>query len=171
MSKFVRAREHKAPEAQGGAFAPLKPGWYEATIYAVDNIEFSKKEGYEGKNEGWNIQYRISDGQNGANRRVFSRYYIGDVVFPSGSDNFSLFDLGDAVTGGKFRAAYNEGEAELPDRGDLLGRPVEIRLVIKPYNGEDRNEVASVRAPGGPIKPKAKAATSPSKNTVTELDL
>ena len=102
---------------------------------------------------------------------MFSRYYIGDVVFPSGSDNFSLFDLGDAVTGGKFRAAYNEGEAELPDRGDLLGRPVEIRLVIKPYNGEDRNEVASVRAPGGPIKPKAKAAASPSKNTVTELDL
>ena len=44
-------------------------------------------------------------------------------------------------------------------------------MVIKPYNGEDRNEVASVRAPGGPIKPKAKAAASPSKNTVTELDL
>lgn len=123
MSKFVRAGEHKAPEAQVGAFTSSKRAQFEATIYAVDNIECSRRKATRARTRAGISSTVFQTGKNGANRRVFSRYYIGDVVFPSGSDNFSLFDLGDAVTRRQVpRAAYNDGEAELPDRGDLLGR-------------------------------------------------
>lgn len=172
MAKFSRPEGHKAPDAMTGDFPPLAPGWYQATIYEAAHVDFSKKPEYAGKNEGLNIQYKIAPGQEGAGRTFFSRVYTGDVKFPSGkkSDNFGLFDLGDAVTNGQFRKDYDEGEANLPERADLLGVPVEIRLRTTTYNGEERSEVANVRAPGSGAKAKANKKSKPA-NLSEELDL
>lgn len=150
---------------------PLEPGWYDVTIFDAEMVEFSKKPGYEGKNEGLNVQYRISESQTGTNRRFFQRVYLGDTKFPSGANNFGLFDFGDAVTGGGFRKAYNSGEAEMPDIEQLLGMPLQIRLATEEYNGEKRSAVKSVRAP----KPSSKGgAVATAKATVAqqeEIDL
>ena len=145
--KFTNTAKEEAPT--GGTFTPLTPGWYEATVYDVEVVEYSKKDGYEGKNVGWNVQYRISGDQEGAGRAFFQRIYVGDTKFPSGSANFTLFDFGDAVTGGKFRAEWNKGGADLPERENIMGATLDIKLKTGEYNGEARSEVASIRTHAG----------------------
>ena len=120
-----------------GDYKPLPAGTYQATIFDVKLDKFKPNT----KNPGrpyYNVQFRISDGQTGANRRLFQM--IG--LFPkwsSGSDNFTLFRFLSAVTGKSektVRAEANKDRAdfEIPDPKDLLG--VTLTLVVGVENDE-----------------------------------
>lgn len=121
-------------------FAPLPAGEYLASVYNAELGEYKKG----GLNEGrpnLNVQFRISDGQKGANRRLFQ--LIG--LFPSwapkpgkdAADNFLFFQFLAAVTGKTEKevraevraAAEGKGTFSFPDLADLLGK--EVTLVVK----------------------------------------
>jgi len=162
-------QKKNAEDIYEDTFAPLPAGWYAATVYDIKVIDFSKKAGYTG-NDCWNIQYKLSDGQPGANRRVFQRVYIGDTEFPSGSRNFTLFQFLDAYFGNnEFTKRFNAGEnIELPDIADVLGSSIDIQLKITEYNGEKRNEVNRVRTHSGATN-RVVASTDDSGREVIDL--
>lgn len=191
--KFTNKTGSAAPS--GGGYDPLPAGTYEASIYSVDEVEFStspaKAADYADNNEGWNVQYRIADGQTGANRRLFERIYLNPEGFPSGKDNFSFFRFADAVTNGKFTKEWEDPDkdAYLPDRDKIVGTPVMIRInnVVDTYAwnkakkdnpdlDESRkkdyrtNQIQNVTAIAKSKGPKA-GKKSKSQDTVVELGL
>ena len=124
-------------EVNDGNFAPLPAGRYEATIFGVKEGEYKSP-----KNKGLpnlNVQYKISDGQKGANRRVFDLVPL-TPTWADGKDAFRFFQFGAAVTGmteKEFReaaAAASEkksGSVEIPEDADLLGHAVTITLKVE----------------------------------------
>ena len=121
----------------GGSFAPLPAGKYAATIFGVKEDTFKS-----GKNKGFpilNVQFRISDGQKGANRRIFDRIPL-KPKFAEDKDAFRFFQFWAAVKGipeKEFRVAVaaaaenKKGSIELADDKDLLGEEVTLVLGIE----------------------------------------
>ena len=126
-------------------FDPLPAGKYGVSVFNVEAKEFGPNSNNAGR-DAWNIQFRISDGQTGANRRVFQM--IG--LFPSwaptdknpgGSDNFLFYQFFSAVQGKtekEFRAEVKEvkeGKGKktltLPDAVQALGTEVILSLGIE----------------------------------------
>lgn len=126
-------------------FDPLPAGKYAATVFNVEDREYGPRSNNAGR-AAWNIQFRISDGQTGANRRVFQM--IG--LFPSwaptdknpeGSDNFLFYQFFSAIQGKtekEFRAEVrevSEGKGKktltLPDAVQALGTEVILDLGIE----------------------------------------
>lgn len=121
----------------GGSYAPLPAGNYEATIFSV------KEDVYKGANSSGipylNVQFRISEGQKGANRRIFDKIPL-ETAWKDGKDAFRFFQFGAAVNGmdeKEFRKATKAaaekkgGAVEIPDDADLLGAGVTLVLGIE----------------------------------------
>ena len=133
----------------GGSFAPLPVGRYEATIFSVKEGEYKSE-----KNKGLpnlNVQYRISEGQKGANRRLFDLVPLSPT-WKDGKDAFRFFQFGAAVTGttekafrekAKEAAAKKTGSVTLPDDADLLGKAVTLVVGIEDdkYNFDKAHKV------------------------------
>lgn len=129
-------------------FPPLEAGSYTVDIYEVKSGEY-KSPANKGK-PNIRIQFRVSDGQKGANRRLFNTIGIFEKWGPTsknpeGSDNFSFFNFFAAVTGRKekeFRAWFEETEdpfGELPGPRDLEGMPVTaVVKVVEDSYGFDK---------------------------------
>ena len=125
-------------------FDPLPPGKYAVSVYDAEAGEFGPN-GVNGGRPNLQVQFRVSDGQAGANRRIFQT--VG--LFPSWApkekgdtpkDNFTFYQFFAAVQGKdekEFRAEVKEaaeskkGNLTLPDAEDLLGREVELTLGIE----------------------------------------
>ena len=133
----------------GGSFAPLPAGRYEATIFSVKEGEYKSE-----KNRGLpnlNVQYRISEGQKGANRRLFDLVPLSPN-WKNGKDAFRFWQFGAAVNGttekafrekAKEAAAKKTGSVTLPDDADLLGKAVTLVLGIEDddYNFDKAHKV------------------------------
>jgi hypothetical protein len=120
--------------AGGGSYDPVPAGSYNATIY---NIEVEKVR--SGANEGkprFNIQFRISEGQN-ENRRVFSYVplYVANDFWKTQSFFKGLgFDM-------------KAGDFTVPEADTLLGKAIGVRVKIgTDMNGQPRNEVGGFDA-------------------------
>lgn len=109
-----------------GNFDPIKPGWYKADILDVELIDFSQKDGYDG-NDAYNLQFKISDGQEFANRRVFKRLYL-KPKFPSGKGNGSLISFLVAVSGKTTEEFKANPPKTIPTPADLAGTSLEIEV-------------------------------------------
>ena len=134
MARKIGVAGKEISTETGGTYAPLPVGNYEATIYSV-------KEGvYKGANSAGipnlNVQFRISDGQKGANRRVFDLIPL-ETQWKDGKDAFRFFQFGAAVNGmtekafreaTKAAAEKKGGAVEIPDDVDLLGKAVTLKL-------------------------------------------
>lgn len=132
------------PEASNNAFAPLPAGPYEVTVFDVEQKVYGDKSGNAGR-PNVNVQFRISDGQKGANRRVFQTVGLFPTWAPTdknpgGADNFTFFQFFAAVQGKSekdFRIEVRESVTagkgiDLPDLTSLLGKPLVIVLSVKP---------------------------------------
>lgn len=125
----VSGADSKASEG-GGTFEPLAAGVYNVSIF-----DHQVKQYGNGANAGRDylaLQLRISDGQKGANRRVFVN--VGD--FPKWApkngkeaNNFLFFQLYKAL-GVEFPDGDDITEVELPDYEDLNGSSLAVRLKI-----------------------------------------
>ena len=119
----------------GGAFKPLPAGRYEVTIFGVEEGKYKN-----GPNKGRpniNVQYRISEGQKGTNRRIFDLIPLfTNWAGPDAKDAFSFFQFFSTVQGMSekdFRIAVKEDGAadDLPDDDDLLGMELTITLKVE----------------------------------------
>lgn len=147
--KIDISKTTKVAEGSGGPFKPLKAGPYIATVHDAEIGEF-KGEKPQRPNAGRpqvNVQFRIADGQEGANRRVFQQIGLFDTWAPTdknpeGSDNFTFFGFFSAIQGKKekdFRAEYREAvenpetsDFSVPSPTELLGRKVVLNLKVVP---------------------------------------
>lgn len=144
MALNLNLSSEKISEPSSG-FDPLAPGKYAATVFQVDDKEFGPKSNNAGR-PAWNIQFRISDGQTGANRRVFQLVglfpsWAATDKNPDGSDNFLFYQFFAAVQGKsekEFRAEVKEvaeGKGKktltLPDAVQALGTEVVLDLGIE----------------------------------------
>lgn len=130
-----------AENASKNTFDPLPAGKYAVSIYEASTGEY-KRGGNIGK-EFLKIQFKVLDGQPGANRRLFENIGLFDrwaptAKNPDGSDNFTFFGFFAAVTGKtekEFRQWFDATEdpfAELPSPTQLEGRKVLVNLKIVP---------------------------------------
>lgn len=117
-----------AKAAEGGAFKPLPAGIYNATIFEHSAAEI--KNGDNKGVQGLNIQFRISDGQKGANRRIFTHVWETEK-WAKGSVNFLYFQFYKAL-GVEFKDADGNDleEVELPDLDELNGSPLALKLKV-----------------------------------------
>ena len=123
-------------------FAPLPNGKYAVTVYEVNHKEYGPNSNNAGR-DSWNVQFRISDGQEGANRRIFQQIGLFPTwaptdKYPDGADNFLFYQFFSSVQGKSekdFRAEVKdviEGKGKkvlsLPDDSQVLG--TEVILVL-----------------------------------------
>ena len=149
MARKINVGGQEISTDTGGSFAPLPAGRYEATIFSVKEGEYKSE-----KNRGLpnlNVQYRISEGQKGANRRIFDLVPLSPN-WKNGKDAFRFWQFGAAVNGttekafrekAKEAAAKKTGSVTLPDDADLLGKAVTLVLGIEDddYNFDKAHKV------------------------------
>ena len=119
----------------GGSFAPLPAGKYEATVFGITDGKY--KNGDNKGRDNLNVQFKISAGQVGANRRIFDLIPL-DPTWAGGGDAFRYFQFFAAVQGMpekdfrievKARKEAKE-DIELPDDADMLGTEVTLTLKV-----------------------------------------
>lgn len=138
--KIAVGGQNITTEIQSNTFTPVKAGAYEVTIFQV-------KEGvYKGKNSDGlpniNAQLRISEGQPGTNRRLFTLVPV-TPNWKDGKDAFMFYQFFAAVLGiseSDFRkqvaaaAKAKDGSLTLPEDHELLGVP--ITAIVKVVDDE-----------------------------------
>lgn len=130
-------------EGNDSAFAPLVAGKYQATVFDMKNGTYSATSNNP-KRSLVNVQFRIANGQTGANRRIFERVGLFLNFNPKpgddkGADNFRFYQFFAAVLGiseKDFRAKVKEVGAEnlgsiLPEFDEVLGKQVTLDLGIE----------------------------------------
>lgn len=139
MARKVQVTGEVSTETNTG-FKPLKAGKYEVTIFGVE--EGAYKNGDNKGKPNLNVQYKISDGQKGANRRVFDLVPL-ITNWSDGKDAFRFFQFWAAVLGMpekdfriKVKEAKEAGDTDLetldlPEDDDLLGMELTITLNVK----------------------------------------
>ena len=199
MGRKIAAGNTPVKTEVNTGFKPLKAGRYEATIFGLEEGKYTTA-----KNKGLdklNVQYRISEGQVGTNRRLFDEFPLAPTWL-DGSDAFRFHQFGAAVTDRteeEFRAyAAAQQEAkediELPDDADLLGYPVTITVAVqddkyrfdeavKKWKAEgevgdmpkqadfQRNRITNVSPAGGGNAPAAGTAEAEVRPKAETLDL
>lgn len=150
MARVFNTGGEKVTTDTGGSFAPLPAGRYEATIFSLKEGEYKSE-----KNKGLpnlNVQYRISEGQKGANRRIFDLVPM-DAKWKDGKDAFRFHQFCAAVTGRTekaWRELWNESAEDkkkpkpsIPDDAELLGKAVTLVLGIEDddYNFDKAHKV------------------------------
>lgn len=122
-------------------FNALPAGSYAVTVQSAEVGEYKK--GGNADRPLVKVQFKVLDGQVGANRRIFQQVGIFEkwaptAKNPDGSDNFTFFGFFAAVTGKtekEFRAWFDETDdafQELPSPSELEGRKVVLRLKVVP---------------------------------------
>lgn len=135
MARKINAGTAPVQTETNNGFKPLKAARYEATIFGLEDGEYGTK-----ANKGLaklNVQYRISEGQVGTNRRLFDEFPAAPTWL-DGKDAFRFHQFGAAVTGRteqefrEYAAAQQAAkeDIELPDDADLLGFPVTITVSV-----------------------------------------
>lgn len=125
-------------------YDPLAAGKYVVSVFDAKLGKFTNPGPNKGR-DNVNVQFRISDGQTGANRRVFQQIGLfpkwgPTAKNPDGSDNFTFFQAIAALTNKTekaFRAEFNAaaeegGDIEIPSPSELKGRKAVITLKIVP---------------------------------------
>lgn len=162
----------------GGSFAPLAAGKYEATIVKVDEGVY-KSVANKGL-ENINVQFKISPGQVGANRRVFHLVPLAPNWL-NGNDAFAFHQFFSAVEGIsekdfriKVKAAKEAKEdLDLPDDVDLLGAEVTITLKVE----DDDYKFKKAKTAYEALSPAAQAKSEPpkqadfQKNTISGVEV
>lgn len=162
----------------GGSFAPLAAGKYEATIVKVDEGAFKSVD-----NKGLpniNVQFKISPGQVGANRRVFHLVPLSPN-WKNGNDAFAFHQFFSAVEGIsekdfriKVKAAKEANEdLELPDDVDLLGAEVTLTLKVvdDDYKFKKAKEAFEKLSPAAQAKQEAPKQADFQKNSINGVDV
>lgn len=135
MARSISTGEGAVNPDGGGGFKPLPNGRYEATVFKVDDGKYSSAKNKDRPN--LKVQFKISDGQTGANRRLFEVVPMF-AKWSDGKDAFAFFRFFAAVTDTdekEFRAAWNEAaeakeDFDLPDDVEILGTPVTLTVKI-----------------------------------------
>lgn len=125
--KVTQAAKEQAA-AGGGDFKPLEAGVYNVDIFDAEEAEI--KNGANKGVTGVRMQFRISAGQKGANRRVFNTVWDTERWAPKdgkaeGAVNFQFHQFYKALG-----FDLSDEEFELPDVEDLLGETLAVRLKI-----------------------------------------
>ena len=144
MGYKVKRDDTYDPTTAGGnnRFAALAAGKYVASVFEAELGEYGPKSGNKGR-PFVKVQFRIEDGQTGANRRIFQNIGIFEKWAPTsknpdGSDNFTFFGFFAAVTGKSekdFREWFRDAKdpfGELPSPSQLEGRKVTLVLKVVP---------------------------------------
>jgi|TARA_R110000782_G_scaffold24891_6_gene64676 hypothetical protein len=132
--KITEEVAQAADKGNTGSFDPVPAGSYNATIYNIE-VENVRSGANEGKPR-FNIQFRISEGQN-ENRRVFSYVplYIANDFWKT-----QAFFKGLGVD-------MKAGDFTVPEANSLLGKSIGVRVKIgTDMNGQPRNEVGGFDA-------------------------
>ena len=170
-SAFIKtdaAAEDLLNEAQsGGNFKPLSKGWYEATVKAVEIVDFAKSGKYnEGGFKALNVQLRVIEGSpEGAKRVFFARVplfqrYLPTQKNPQGAVASMYFDFFLALGFSKEDVAG--GKVSL-DQASLGGKRIGMFLDVREpdeWHSEAYNEVGRVREARA-LEGVAKGGTSP----------
>lgn len=125
-------------QAQGNNFEPLPSGIYGAVIYTA--VQKQSK----AKNEMFEIDFKITDGPAGINRRQRGWFVL------SGKGLFKLIELNKATGFPYPDKTTPPGEFEFPDADEYLGIQVNIELDQQPYESiedvedEETGEVTEV---------------------------
>lgn len=138
------SKGEKVSDGSDRKYDPLEAGKYVVSVFDAKLGKYTKPGGNKDR-PNYNIQYRIADGQTGANRRIFSQIGLfatwgATSKNPNGSDNFAFFKTIAALTGRSekdIRAEYNAvteegGEYEIPSPSELKGRKAVLTLKIVP---------------------------------------
>lgn len=156
MARKVQVTGEVSTETNTG-FKPLKAGKYEVTVFGVE--EGAYKNGANKGKPNLNVQYRISEGQSGANRRVFDLVPL-ITNWSDGKDAFRFFQFFAAVQGIsekdfriKVKEAKEAGDTnletlDLPDDDDLLGMELTITLNVKDDDYRYKEAVKKWKAEG-----------------------
>lgn len=125
--KVTQAAKEQAASG-GGDFKPLEAGKYNVDIFDAEEAEI--KNGPNAGVTGVRMQFRISDGQKGANRRVFNTVWDterwapkGDK--PEGAVNFQFHQFYKAVG-----VDVSGDTLDLPEVEDLLGEALTVKLKV-----------------------------------------
>jgi hypothetical protein len=111
--------------AENRDFAPVPVGWHTVNIFEVTN----KLSSAQAKNPGQpqlNVQFKIADGHDHANRRLFKLFNLfGETPF----DTINFFKA----------LGYTLEEVKSLDTDDLLGKELQVRVAheVKQIKGED----------------------------------
>lgn len=127
--KTTKDAEEKAA-AGSGDYKPLDAGVYNVTIFDAEETEITNVKSANKGVTGVRMQFRISDGQKGANRRLFQSVYDVQKWAPKpgkdeGAVNFLFFQFYKAL-------GYDlgDGEFDLPDVEDLVGESLAVKVKI-----------------------------------------
>jgi hypothetical protein len=125
--KVTQAAKEQA-ESGGGDFKPLEAGKYNVDIFDAEEAEIKK--GPNTGVTGVRMQFRISAGQKGANRRVFNTVWDTERWAPKdgkaeGAVNFQFHQFYKALG-----FDLSNEEFELPDVEDLLGEGLTVNLKV-----------------------------------------
>lgn len=111
--------------AQGGNFKPLPAGTYGAIVF--ESVQKNSKAG----NPMFEINYKITEGPAGINRKIKSWYVL------SGKGLFKLVELNKATDFPYPDKNTPAGEFEFPEADEYLGKEVNLVLDVEDYNGVD----------------------------------
>ena len=132
MGRTVNVSGAAVKGSQGTAFAPLPAGKYNVSVFDLAEGEY--KNGVNKGKKFLKLQLRISEGQTGTNRRVFTN--VGDFERWNpkagkevGAVNFQYFQFYKAL-GVVFPKPGEDGEVELPDFDEIEGADLAIKLKI-----------------------------------------
>jgi hypothetical protein len=139
----------------GSSYDPIAAGLYQASIYDIDVSFYGSKSANEGR-AFVKVQFRIADGQEGENRRLFENIplftqWAPTSKNPDGSDAFTFFGFFAAITGVSEKAfrktvqdaldkadkaaaksGKDDGEFELPipEIDSLIGKSLTLGVKI-----------------------------------------
>lgn len=135
MARTVNLSGKDVKKSENTGFAPLPAQKYNVTVFDLDEGEYKN-----GANKGrpfLKLQFRVSDGQPGANRRIFVN--LGDFPYwkkkdgsgEDGASNFLYWQFYKAL-GVVFPSKDEEDEVEvsLPDLEDIEGAALAVKLKI-----------------------------------------
>jgi Protein of unknown function (DUF669) len=127
-------------------FEPLPSGRYDANVYEVEAVEIEKDDGKLPQGTpGINVQFAV-DGGEYDNRRLWRRYYFPPDHYEKAKT------MKDMIAGFFVAIGYTEEEVTsgnfVVDLQDMAGRPCELIVGQRTYDGEIVNEVKSVKPRG-----------------------
>src|SRR5664280_1844340 len=101
MGRLINVTGQVVGEGNSNRYLPLKAGEYTVSFYDVEEGTYKADSAGTGR-DSYRLQLRIADGQDGANRRLFETVGLFSqwgptAKNPSGSDNFTFFDVFAAV--------------------------------------------------------------------------
>lgn len=124
-------------------FKPLPAGPYAVSIFDAEVEEYGPKTANKGRNF-LKVQFRIDDGQDNANRRLFENIplfttWAATKKNPEGSDAFTFYAFFSAVLGKKdkefrdeVRDAIAAGKFTVPEPNEILGKKLTVNVKIVP---------------------------------------